>query len=226
MTSALALNPGLMISRQSLVRDTIRRNGDGSDLREESRTNPTDTIEDRAVLSEWLTRSRQGDSQAMGMIYEKFKTPLYNLALRYTYNPTAAEDLLQDIFIKVFTSLDTLKNKDTFVGWLYKVAVNTCLSYLRGRKRFLQRAVPFETLEGVLSASTANPSDHALSRPMEEAIQHLSTKLRSVLLLHDVQGFKHAEIAGILGCSVGTSKSQLFKARMKVRRYLQEKQLL
>lgn len=226
MSTALALYPRFMVSRQSQLCGTIPQNEDGDDLRGENRTNPTNTTEGQAALSEWLTRSRQGDSQAMGLIYEKFKIPLYNLALRYTYNPTVSEDLLQDIFIKVFTSLETIKNEDTFVGWLYRVAINTCLSYLRGRKRFLERTVPFETLEGVLCANTPDSGDHTLSRPMEEAIQHLSIKLRSVLLLHDVQGFKHTEIADILGCSVGTSKSQLFKARMKIRTYLQEKQLL
>lgn len=168
---------------------------------------------------------REGDIQAMSTLYENFKTPLFGLAFRYTYNFAAAEDLIQDIFIKVFTSLQSLDEDKAFIGWLYRVSVNTCLSYLRSNKKRLQKTIPLEEVKSYLSDASAEREDKA-NKPLEEAIQNLPPRIKSVFLLHDVQGFKHQEIAAILGCSVGTSKSQLFKARMKIRNYLEKKQWL
>jgi RNA polymerase sigma-70 factor (ECF subfamily) len=179
-----------------------------------------------AQLVEWLERSRTGDAEAMGAIYDHFKTSLYGLAFRYTRNHTVAEDLLQDIFVKVFSNLHTLDNDQTFVGWLYRIAVNTCLSYLRTHKRVYRRAVPFEDVEGSITHKDSHRPEDMMNKTLDEAIQGLSPRLKSVFMLHDVQGFKHQEVAQIMDCSVGTSKSQLFKARMKIRKYLKKKQIL
>ena len=178
------------------------------------------------ILVDLVSRTREGEVQAMEMLYGHFKSSLLSLAFRYTYDYAAAEDLLQDIFIKVFTHLHTLDDERAFVGWLYRVAVNTCLSYLRTHKKLLRKTVPLEEVEGVLGDTSSLGAEREANKPLEEAIQNLPTKLKSVFLLHDIQGFKHGEIAQILGCSVGTSKSQLFKARMKIRKYLEEKQSL
>jgi len=176
-------------------------------------------------LIELISRSRQGDSQAMGAIYEHFKTPLFSLAYRYTHNSAVAEDLLQDIFIKIFTRIQDLEKDEAFVGWLYRIAINTCLSYLRGRKRLLQKTISLNEVEGIANGRTFDAPDRMINKPLEDAIQSLPTKLKSVFLLHDVQGFKHEEIAQIMECSLGTSKSQLFKARMKIRKQLEDKQI-
>ena len=177
-------------------------------------------------LFEWLERSRTGDTQAMGAIYNRFKSSLYGLAFRYTRNPTVAEDLLQDIFVKVFSNLHTLDNDQTFVGWLYRIAVNTCLSYLRIHKRVYRKEVPLEDVEGHVTQKDSQRSEDMMNKSLEEAIERLSPRLKSVFMLHDIQGFKHQEVAQIMDCSVGTSKSQLFKARMKLRKYLEKKQML
>jgi len=86
--------------------------------------------------------------------------------------------------------------------------------------------VPFDVVEGTAQSKEAPDHERMFDRTMEEALQDLSTKLRSVFVLHDIQGFKHEEVAQILGCSAGTSKSQLFKARMKIRQRLQKKRLV
>jgi len=182
-------------------------------------------LEETELIKNLVRRSREGDSQSMGLLYEQFKGRMFSLAYRYTYNAASAEDLLQDIFIRVFTHLETLDKDEAFAGWMYRIAVNTCLSYLRSNKKVLQQSVPLSSVEYTVGENTQNESEKMLKKPLEEAIQSLSTKLKSVFLLHDVQGFKHREIAQMLGCTVGTSKSQLFKARMKIRQKLEKKQL-
>lgn len=188
--------------------------------------NMPEKIEISENLLEWLKRSREGDHEAMEMIYMHFKSSLFGLSYRYTYNAAAAEDLTQDIFIKVFTNLSLLDNDRAFIGWIYRVAINTCLSYLRSNKKVFKRSVPFDDLAGVLNDKDAQADEKMMSRSLEEAISKLPTKLKSVFLLHDVQGFKHKEIATILSCSTGTSKSQLFKARNKIKNYLKVKDLI
>lgn len=178
------------------------------------------------LLLEWLERSRTGDTLAMGAIYDHFKSSLYGLAFRYTRNHAVAEDLLQDIFVKVFSNLHTLDNDNTFVGWLYRVAVNTCLSHLRTHKRVFQKEVPFEKVEEYMTQKSSHRPEDMMNKTLDDAIQGLSPRLKSVFMLHDIQGFKHGEIAQIMDCSVGTSKSQLFKARMKIRKLLEKKQML
>jgi RNA polymerase sigma-70 factor (ECF subfamily) len=175
-------------------------------------------------LKELIRRSRDGDLQAMEILYEHFKSSLFSLALRYTYNFAAAEDVIQDVFVKVFTNLHTLDDDKAFVGWLYRIAVNTCLSYLRSHKMIRQRTVPLEDVHGIVPDSGPSVSEKAENKLLEDSIRQLPPKLKSVFLLHDVQGFKHLEVAQILGCSVGTSKSQLFKARKKIRKLLEHKQ--
>ncbi len=201
--------------------DKIGLNCQIMDREEKSRSWGRDLSDEE--LSKLVSLCREGDKQAMATLYEHFKTPLFGLTFRYTYNFAAAEDLIQDIFIKVFTNLHMLDEDRAFVGWLYRISVNTCLSYLRSHKKWLQKTISLEEVHHYLSDASAEDADEVTNRPLEEAIKNLPPRLKSVFLLHDVQGFKHQEIANILGCSVGTSKSQLFKARMKIRKHLEKK---
>jgi RNA polymerase sigma-70 factor (ECF subfamily) len=175
-------------------------------------------------LGRLIQRSREGDLQAQGLLYEHFKSSLFSLALRYTYNFAAAEDVIQDVFVKVFTSLHTLDDDKAFIGWLYRIAVNTCLSYLRSHKKLRHKTISLEDVQGILADGEPSATQKVENKILEQAIQKLPPSLKSVFLLHDVQGFKHKEIANILGCSVGTSKSQLFKARKRIRELLEHKQ--
>lgn len=176
--------------------------------------------------TEIIQRILEGDELAMGELYEQFKTPVFNLAYRYTYNRAAAEDILQDVFVKIFTHIHELDKPEAFKSWMYKISVNTCLSYVRKNSRFLRRNVSLSDVQGAIEEKNENETDILKKKIIEEAIQTLSTKLKSIFLLHDVQGFKHEEIAQIMDCSVGTSKSQLFKARMKIRKHLGKKQII
>lgn len=178
------------------------------------------------IPQDWVKRIRQGDNQAMEAVYEQLKSSYFGIAYRYTYNTAAAEDILQDIFIKIFTNIKELDKDEAFVGWAYRIAVNTCLSYLRSKKNILNKTIPFDEAEAYISQRDDIKHEKMLYQPLDEAMRDLSSKLKSVFMLHDMQGFKHEEIAQILGCSVGTSKSQLFKARMKIRKHLLNKQMI
>ncbi len=180
-------------------------------------------LSDSFFLKDVIRRSREGDIQAMEAIYKHFNRPLFNLVYRYTYNSEMAEDLLQDIFLKVFSHLHDIRNEETFVGWIYRIAVNTCYSYLRRKKSQFQRTIPLDEVEGKIEGETYKSGDEIMKKSLDDAIQNLPDKMKSTFLLHDVQGFKHREISQMLGCSVGTSKSQLFKARMKIREHLGNK---
>ncbi len=173
-----------------------------------------------------VRRSRQGDSRAMELLYEHFKPSFFGVAYRYTYNQAVSEDILQDIFIKIFTHIHELDSNEAFMGWAYRIAVNTSLSYLRSHKAATRKMVPFEFVEGTARNSGELEHEKMFDNTLDEALRDLSTKLKSVFILHDIQGFKHEEIGQILGCSTGTSKSQLFKARLKIRQRLVRKQLV
>jgi RNA polymerase sigma-70 factor (ECF subfamily) len=176
-----------------------------------------------SLLSGLIERSKAGELGAMEEIFEHYKGPLFSLIYRYTNNRQAAEDLLQDVFIKVFTHIRDVKKMETFVAWIYRIALNACYSYLRSKRAGLRQAVSLSEMEGRKEEAVYSHHEERLERSLGEAIQGLPDKLRTVLLLHDVQGFKHEEIAKVLGCSVGTSKSQLFKARVRLREYLRSK---
>lgn len=178
------------------------------------------------VLSSLIQRGKEGDHRAMEEIYERYKSSFFNLAYRYTYDRVAAEDLLQDIFIKIFTHLKDVNQEQTFVAWMYRIAVNVCYSYLRSKKGRKSQMVALSSIEGREEEAVYDTHESSLRLSLDEAVQKLPEKLREVFLLHDVQGFKHEEVATMLGIEVGTSKSQLFKARLKIRDFLKRKQVL
>jgi RNA polymerase sigma-70 factor (ECF subfamily) len=179
-----------------------------------------------STLSVLIKRSKEGDEGAMEKIYASYKRPLYNLAYRYTFDRLAAEDLLQDIFVKVFSHLGEVDRDETFVAWMYRIAINTCYSYLRSRRSREARSVSLGEIEGKKEEAVFDRHEQSLSGPLDEAVRKLPEKLRAVFLLHDVQGHTHEEIGRMLGFTVGTSKSQLFKARMRIREFLKEKKAL
>jgi RNA polymerase sigma-70 factor (ECF subfamily) len=179
-----------------------------------------------SALSALIRRSKEGDEAAMEKIYEQYKRPLFNLAYRYTFDRLAAEDLLQDIFVKVFSHLGEVNRDETFVAWMYRIAVNTCYSYLRSRRSREAHAISLSEIEGKKEEAVFDGHEDNLAGPLDEATRELPDKLRAVFLLHDVQGHTHEEIGRMLGITTGTSKSQLFKARLRIREFLKEKKVL
>jgi RNA polymerase sigma-70 factor (ECF subfamily) len=175
---------------------------------------------DKALLEDLVVRGRDGDLAAMESLYTMFRGPVFGLVYRYAQNRAVAEDLLQDVFLKVFSHMARVRDSATFPGWVFRIALNTAYSHLRQKRVQTEKLVPLGDVEGRIEEKAAEPVEQDLRGPLEEAIQALAPRLRSVFVLHDVQGYKHEEIAKRLGCAVGTSKSQLFKARIKVRERL------
>jgi RNA polymerase sigma-70 factor (ECF subfamily) len=193
------------------------------DMERLKREGPVWGTADKARLGELVRRGREGDLAAMESIYEMFKRPVFGLVYRYAQNQAIAEDLLQDVFLKVFGNFRNVRDAATFPGWVFRIALNTAYSYLRQKRTQTERLVPLSDVEDRIEEKGADPVEKDIQGPLEQAIQALAPRLRSVFVLHDVQGFKHEEIARTLGCAVGTSKSQLFKARIKVREFLRAK---
>ena len=147
---------------------------------------------------------------------------VFAVCLRMTGNTAEAEDLSQEVFIQVFRKLGTFRRESAFSTWLHRLTVNHVLMYFRkSRRRREQLTEDGELPERTIKGRNVLTSFPILDRlALAEAIGKLAPGYRAVFVLHDVEGLQHLEIANILGCSVGTSKSQLHKARMKMRRLL------
>jgi RNA polymerase sigma-70 factor (ECF subfamily) len=140
-------------------------------------------------------------------------------------NPTEAEDLTQEVFIQLYRKIGSFRGDSAFTTWLHRMTVNQVLMHFR------KRSVKYEktTEEGETPVQIVHGTENAQKMPvvdkiaLDNAIKQLPPGYRNVFVLHDIEGYEHEEVARILGCSVGTSKSQLHKARLKMRKLLQKK---
>ena len=133
-----------------------------------------------------------------------------------------AEDLLQEVFLTAYRKVSNFRGDSSLGTWLYRMAVNHCLDYLRGRQNKMARTTDSIDDEGMVEPAAVAPLvASAISRlDLERAIERLPDGCRTAFVLHDVEGFEHHEIATMLGISEGTSKSQVHKARLKLRAIL------
>ncbi len=179
--------------------------------------------------SEAIRLAQQGDATAFERIYRLHSRRVYALCLRMVGNTAEAEDLTQEAFLQLFRKIHTFRGESAFSTWLHRLAVNVVL--MRLRKKSLPETSLEETTEpdeeaGGPRKEVGGPDlllTGSIDRVnLERAIEQLPPGYKSVFLLHDVQGYEHNEIAEIMGCSIGNSKSQLHKARMRLRELLQE----
>lgn len=175
--------------------------------------------------AEAVKRAKQGNGEAFEFLYRLHKRRVYSVCLRMTANTAEAEDLTQEAFLQLFRKIGTFRGESAFSTWLHRIAVNIVLMHLR--KKVLPFKSPEETLESDEETTTQElrVEDMNLSGlidrlQLERAIDRLSPGYKTVFVLHDIEGFEHNEIASMLGCSIGNSKSQLHKARFKLRDYL------
>ena len=163
-----------------------------------------------------------GDMEAFEKIYRRYHHRIYALCLRMIRNATQAEDLTQEVFIQLFRKIDTFRGDSSFSTWLHRLAVNQVLMHFRRPNVKSEQTTEDGTLPIRIVTGTENPSRMAqIDRiSLNEAISQLAPGYRAVFILHDVSGYEHEQIGQLLGCSVGTSKSQLHKARMKLRKLL------
>jgi RNA polymerase sigma-70 factor, ECF subfamily len=166
-----------------------------------------------------IQRCQRHEPGAFEELYRQHAGRVYNLACRLTGNRSDGEDLLQEIFVQVYRKLDGFKGDSAVATWIYRLATNLCLDYLRGRDAKARRLQDPIDDDATGRAPVARPL-RADRLDLERAIARLSPGYRAAFVLHDVEGFEHREVATLLGIAEGTSKSQVHKARMKIREYL------
>jgi len=179
--------------------------------------------------TEAIRRARSGDATGFERLYQLHSRHVYTMCLRMAANASEAEDLTQEAFLRVFRKIHTFRGESAFSTWLHRLAINLVLMELRKKKL---RAITFE--------ETAKRQDECATTNLEvggrdsllvglvdrvnldRAVSQLPAAYKIVFVLHDIQGYKHCEIARMLDCSVGASKGQLHRARCFLRRLLQE----
>ncbi len=175
--------------------------------------------------AEAIERAKHGDADAFEALYNLHKRRVYSLCLRMTANTAAAEDLTQEAFLQLFRKIGTFRGESAFSTWLHRMAVNVVLMQLR------KKGLPVVPLEETMETEEESPKkepgaeDPRLAgsvdrMQLQKSIAGLPPGYRMIFLLHDVEGYEHNEIAAMVGCSIGNSKSQLHKARMKLREIL------
>ena len=176
-----------------------------------------------------IEEAKNGSAEAFETLYHAHKRRIYSLCLRMTGNPAEAEDLTQEAFLQVFRKIGTFRGEAAFSTWMHRLTVNLVLMKLR-KKGVLTSSLeePVETDSGDSLQREFGSDDMALAGSvdrvtLQRAIGALPTGYRTVFYLHDVEGYEHKEIAKMIGCSVGNSKSQLHKARLKLRDLLKGK---
>ena len=188
-----------------------------------------DATQSRSSLTEAeaIGQAKEGVAAAFEYLYRAHCRRVYGLCLRMIKNPAEAEDLTQQVFLQLFRKISTFRGESSLSTWLHRVTVNIVLMYLRQRK---PAEVSAEDLDGCTSngkgSSGQGPSDTSMIGAIERlnlmrAIRKLPCGYKQIFLLHDVIGYGHGEIARLLGCSTGSSKSQLHKARKRLRCLLQ-----
>jgi RNA polymerase sigma-70 factor, ECF subfamily len=183
-------------------------------------------VADGITEAEAIERAKQGDAAMFEVLYGLHKRRVYSLCLRMLGNVTAAEDLTQEAFLQLFRKIGTFRGESAFSTWLHRMTVNVVLMHLR--KKGLNEVSLDEQMEpqeedapkrdfGADDLALKGSIDRVV---LERAIADLPKGYRAFFLLHDVEGYGHNEIAEMMGCSIGNSKSQLHKARLKLREIL------
>jgi RNA polymerase sigma-70 factor, ECF subfamily len=219
--NSVALASRTTKSYLSGIRESAAGTGDLTDRRQQT--------DDGLSEAEAIERAKQGDAEAFRALYDRHKRRVYSLCLRMTANTAEAEDLAQEAFLQLFRKIGTFRGESAFSTWLHRLSVNVVLMHLR------KKSLPVVSLEettqnteedspkkdfGAEDLSLAGSIDRL---QLQKAVESLPPGYRTIFVLHDVEGYEHNEIAGIVGCSIGNSKSQLHKARMKLRDILRIK---
>lgn len=189
---------------------------------------------DEAAIDErdLLARAKQGEMLAYDELVRHYQGRIYALVYNMTSNKEDAEDLVQDVFVKAYASLARFEEKSSFYTWVYRIAINRTLNFLKKRQRNpkmslddVDNGVERDPAYVELSARESPFRDATLSELQEKlnkALMTLSENHRTVVVLHDIQGVPHEEIASMIGCSQGTVRSRLFYARQQLQAELSE----
>ncbi len=187
----------------------------------------TDSIQDVSSAKdiELARVAANGNMAAFEEIYKRHHRRVYSVCLRMLQNTSEAEDLTQDVFIQLYRKIGSFRGDSAFTTWLHRMTVNQVLMHFRKRTVKYEKTTEEGETPVQIVSGTANPEKMRIvdKIALDNAIEQLPAGYKSVFMLHDVEGFEHEEVARILGCSVGTSKSQLHKARLKLQKLLRKK---
>ena len=166
-----------------------------------------------------------GDATAFETLYQRHNRRVYSICLRMLGNPNDADDVTQDVFVQLFRKIDSFRGDSAFTTWLHRMTVNQVLMRFRKRGIKLEMTTEDGEFPTLMERGTERPSRMPIIDriALDRAITELPPGYRTVFVLHDIEGFEHEEIARQLNCTVGTSKSQLHKARMRLRTLLDKK---
>jgi RNA polymerase sigma-70 factor (ECF subfamily) len=179
-----------------------------------------------------VARAQRGDVQGFDVLVERYKERLYATVYHMTSNHEDANDLVQDALIKAYKSINSFKSQSSFYTWVYRIAVNRTINFLKRRKN--KNHYSLDDVDGSIQSdpdfvelmSHVTPRREAglaeLQQKLNEALQKLSEAHRAVVTMHDVQGMTHADIAKVMKCSEGTVRSRLFYARQQLQAYLSD----
>ena len=171
-----------------------------------------------------VSLAQKGNGDAWTMLYQRYAPVVHGVMLSRVRR-TDADDLTQDVFIQLYRKIGSFRGDSAFTTWLHRMTVNQVLMHFRKRTvKFEKTTEEGETPDQIVSG-TGNPHKMQIvdKIAIDNAIAQLPEGYKNVFVLHDVEGFEHEEVARILGCSVGTSKSQLHKARLKLQKLLKKK---
>jgi RNA polymerase sigma-70 factor, ECF subfamily len=169
-----------------------------------------------------IERCRQGDLAAFEEVYRTHSGRLYSVAFRMLGNASDAEDLLQEIFLAAHRKLDSFRGDSALGTWLYRLAVNLCLDYIRSRTgRAVQVTDSLDDEYALADAGSRGLAERTVAKmDLERALAQLPEGCRMAFVLHDIEGLEHKEVAEAMGIAEGTSKSQVHKARLRLRAIL------
>ncbi|HEY0170243.1 MAG TPA: sigma-70 family RNA polymerase sigma factor [Pyrinomonadaceae bacterium] len=194
--------------------------------RADARAASPETTAARASDYELAQRAAAGDMQAFEELFRKHRRLVYGLSLRMTQDVAEAEDITQEVFVLLFRKVGGFRGEANFTTWLHRLTVNQVLMRFRRNKSRREDSLEDEEGQPREPASPAAPRSAQLIDhiALESAIAQLPPGYRAAFILHDIEGYDHEEVARLLGCAVGTSKSQLHKARTKLRKILASRQ--
>jgi RNA polymerase sigma-70 factor, ECF subfamily len=167
---------------------------------------------------DWIRRARAGDADAFEPLYRAHTSRVFAIALRLTGDRQHALDVMQDAFVRAWERIDSFRGESAFGTWLYRLTVNVALESRRSDVRRLRRVAPADPATLTLHAGRGD--DPAARVDLERAIRELPEKARVVFVLHDIEGYNHAEIARLTGRAEGSVRAQLSRAREALRTML------
>jgi RNA polymerase sigma-70 factor (ECF subfamily) len=182
--------------------------------RTESQLSPSLEIDEEQAI---ISRAQQGDQQAFYQLYQKYHKKVYAICWRMLADKDSAEDVCQEVFVQLWQKIANFRGESKFSTWLHSVATNIVLGHIRKNKSWIQRVFSIE--DQTIEVATVEMPDCS---NLDKKIQTLPERARLVFVLFAIEGYRHEEIANMLGMAVGTSKAQYHRARGLLRESLSE----